>query len=174
MKTTAKTANRGIYSYDNPLYIKSFGLACDKIYEVDFNRLEKNAKLALSLDDEYMAILQAGKAAIEYGVAGLILYINIYIKILEKSFNFGEMVEQEVITLLGYVKFARQMIIKKETKALKSLEIIYGEDNYTSIDYWTEKESQLMKFINKKYVDFVNAESDKIADILLQKSYVMH
>ncbi|STX28295.1 Uncharacterised protein [Legionella beliardensis] len=174
MKTTGKQANRDIYSYNNPIYIKSFGLACDKIYEADFTRLEKNARFALSLDDEYMAILQAGKAAIEYGVAGLILYINIYIKILEKSVNNGELVEQEVITLLGYVKFARQMLAKKESKALKSIEIIYGDDQYTTLSYWEEKEGQLMQFLNKNGIDLIKAESDKVTNLLLQKSFVMH
>ncbi|CDZ76825.1 hypothetical protein BN59_01101 [Legionella massiliensis] len=166
MKYFGPASGNEKYSYNEPTYLRSFGVASYMINETDFNKLERSVRDALERGDDRSSLLYAGKAAIEYGVAGLLLYIDTYITILSKPSAKDEMIEQEVIKLLAYIGFAKQMLEIKDAKALKSMQIIYSDD-YDSDSYWKKREVKLLSLIDD--TELVLSESKDMADALVKE-----
>ncbi|MFJ1270152.1 hypothetical protein ACD661_16470 [Legionella lytica] len=164
MKHFTERSNRHCYSYNNPTYILSFGMSALQINETNFNRLSQNSQRALDDADESTALSQAGKAAIEYGIAGLILYIDIHTQILENNFRQGELVELEVIKLLAYIKFSITMLEREDAHALKSIEFI-SDDHLLD---WKAKEKKLLALAN---VDAIQSEVNQTAATLVDECF---
>lgn len=155
------------YSYNLVSYYGLFGVKSLQIEESDFNPLRREIDKLLKNEDDNSATIYAGKLALEYGVAGLLEYIDICTKLTHKDSAKGEMVNQEVMQLLGLNYFCKKMLLEqKEQKAIDSMELIESVVDYQSSSYWDNNESKLLELIETNQ-DYVKTEANDIADSLV-------
>lgn len=155
------------YSYNQLSYYGLFGAKSLQIEESNYNSLRREIDKLLKNEDDNSATIYAGKLALEYGVAGLLEYIDICTKLMHKDSAKGEMVEQEVMQLLGLLCFCKKMLLEKtEQKAIDSMELIESVVDYQASSYWDNNESKLLELIETNQ-DYVKTEANDIADSLV-------
>ncbi|MFA5960416.1 MAG: hypothetical protein WC785_07850 [Tatlockia sp.] len=156
------------YSYSNLTYVRGFGSAPRQVSESKFNQLQTHCLAALAKEDAGSALKFAGKSAIEYGVAGLILYIDAYTEILTKALRANEIIEQELIHVLGYLQFARKLVLnKKEQRALLSMDTVYDGEDYQLAPYWDAREEKLYRLSDN--LEEIKSEADVLSNALLEE-----
>ena len=160
------------YSYNLVAYYGIFGTQSNQIKETNFNRLRREIDILINSKENNLAVIYAGKLALEYGVAGLLEYIAISTELMNKDTSKEEMIDREVMQLLGLLFFCKKMLLEqKEPKALKSMELIYSEDNFQTSLYWEQRENELLAFI-KDNQSYVKKEANDIAQSLVDECLI--
>lgn len=154
------------YSYDSLIYKSQFGIAaCFKVEETNFNKLEKLAK------NDVEPLKYAGKAAILYGIPGLLLYIDVCTKQLEISSQQNEMVGQSAIQLLAKLSFSKEMLCTiKEKKAVEAMDALMPLEQYNEKDYWEDKFYRIIALLEKSSdydSNFITNEIKNISKTLI-------
>jgi hypothetical protein len=136
------------YSYNNLMYRGQIGFSAKPFEGQSYKKLVDKAEKALSQKQYDNAITNAKIAAIHYGVAGLLLYVNVMTQYLQEQSKQGELVEVPVANMLAFLDFARAMLDNCDTKALKSISLTELDANTYSTDkYWDEKKEQLFALV---------------------------
>ena len=118
------------FSYDSVVYKISFGIsACFRVTEKNFNVLERLSKTHSD------PLQYSGRAAILYGIPGLLLHVDIHTKLLKESFlNENAIVDQEAVSLLGKLAFAKNLLCdQKESKAIAAMDAMMPGAQYEDL-----------------------------------------
>ena len=155
------------FSYDSLVYKISFGTAaCFRVAEKNFNVLERLSKT------EPEPLKYSGRAAILYGVSGLLLHIDVYTQqIKDAFFKENEIIEQDAIRILGELAFAKTLLCDlKESKAIASMDAMMPGVQYEKPAFWSTKEKKLFDLLEKSQdynAEFIQQEIKNVSNTLL-------
>ena len=155
------------FSYDSFIYRTNFGIAaCFHVTEKNFNVLERLSKT------QPEPLKYSGRAAILYGVSGLLLHLDVYTKrIKEVFYKENEIIERDAVRILGELAFAKTLLCDlKESKAIASMGAMMPGVQYENPAFWATKEKELFDLLEKSQnynAEFIQQEIKNVSNTLL-------
>tara|TARA_R110000868_G_scaffold15698_15_gene71663 strand:+ start:4468 stop:4998 length:531 start_codon:yes stop_codon:yes gene_type:complete len=148
--------------YENIVFMNT--LTDPTLASIPETKLEELYKLMTACntdqpDELHRAIKYAQKMAIFHGVPGLIHYVNLQIKIMQRYVAEHERVDQQCLNTLSYLKLAK-LIYEKNKPSLKEIDRVMPDEDIADKNYWQVKETILNKICDMKHH---NDEADKNA-----------